>query len=81
MQLSELLRNMRKELGLSRTKMAEVLNVSPFTLKNWELGYRGVPADLLLHIAQHKEPHVRGYIYTLLQAKVTNVDMYAREGS
>ena len=78
MQLSTMLHNMRKELAVSRPVMANLLSVSPCTLKNWELGYRGVPADLLLRIAQHEDARIKAYILPMLQAKITNTDMYCR---
>ncbi len=40
-------RMIRESLGLSRPKFAELINVAPTSLKNWELGYREVSWDMV----------------------------------
>lgn len=40
-------RMMREALGLSRPKFAELIDVPPTTLKNYELGYREVSWDFV----------------------------------
>ena len=49
----------RGELGLSQTKFAAILGISPDTLQNWEQGRRTPtgPAKVLLKIAE-KHPEV-----------------------
>ena len=46
---------LRQHLGLSRPKMAELMDVPPTTLKNYELNYRKAPASLLITINQHSQ--------------------------
>ena len=49
----------RSELGLSQSKFAAILGISPDTLQNWEQGRRTPtgPAKVLLKIAE-KHPEV-----------------------
>ncbi|NLJ91550.1 MAG: helix-turn-helix transcriptional regulator [Aeromonadales bacterium] len=62
-------RQIREAMGLSRPKFAELLQVPPTTLKNYELGYREVGGAFLVALAQHPELHQ----YTLwLLANKTN---------
>ncbi|WP_421180380.1 helix-turn-helix domain-containing protein [Aeromonas enteropelogenes] len=53
------LRQLRESMGLSRPKFADLLDIPPTTLKNYELGYREVGGGVLLLIANHPElsPH------------------------
>ncbi|GAA3525844.1 MULTISPECIES: helix-turn-helix domain-containing protein [Zobellella] len=51
------IRQIRETMGLSRPKFAELLQVPPTTLKNYELGYREVGGAFLVALAQHPELH------------------------
>ncbi|GGB39457.1 transcriptional regulator [Oceanisphaera marina] len=51
------IRQIREVMGLSRPKFAELLQVPPTTLKNYELGYREVGGAFLVALAQHPELH------------------------
>lgn len=51
------IRQIREAMGLSRPKFAELLQVPPTTLKNYELGYREVGGAFLVALAQHPELH------------------------
>ena len=51
------IRQIRESLGLSRPKFAELLQVPPTTLKNYELGYREVGGAFLVALAQHPDLH------------------------
>ncbi|ART83557.1 transcriptional regulator [Oceanisphaera profunda] len=51
------IRQIRESMGLSRPKFAELLQVPPTTLKNYELGYREVGGAFLVALAQHPELH------------------------
>ncbi|OIN08163.1 helix-turn-helix domain-containing protein [Oceanisphaera psychrotolerans] len=51
------IRQIREAMGLSRPKFAELLQVPPTTLKNYELGYREVGGAFLVALAQHAELH------------------------
>ena len=42
------LRAIREHVGMPRPRFAEVLNIPPTTLKNYELGYRHAPASLVV---------------------------------
>ncbi len=46
---------LRKAMGLSRPKFADLLGIPPTTLKNYELGYREIGGGLFLLIANHNE--------------------------
>ena len=49
------IRRMRKQAKLSQERFAEVLGISPATLRNWEQGRREPegPAQRLLQVARH----------------------------
>jgi DNA-binding transcriptional regulator YiaG len=49
------LRQLRKAMGLSRPKFANLLSIPPTTLKNYELGYREIGGSFFLLIANHNE--------------------------
>lgn len=49
------LRQLREKLGMSRPKFADLLQIPPTTLKNYELGYREIGGGLFLLIAHHPE--------------------------
>ena len=51
------IRQIRETMGLSRPKFAELLQVPPTTLKNYELGYREVGGAFLVALAQHPDLH------------------------
>ncbi|AEY02219.1 transcriptional protein [Oceanimonas sp. GK1] len=51
------IRQIREAMGLSRPKFAELLQVPPTTLKNYELGYREVGGAFLVALSQHPELH------------------------
>ncbi|ART79570.1 helix-turn-helix domain-containing protein [Oceanisphaera avium] len=51
------IRQIRESMGLSRPKFAELLQVPPTTLKNYELGYREVGGAFLVALAQHPDLH------------------------
>lgn len=57
-ELATLLRQWRAERGLSRTKAALAMNVSPRTLQDWEQGAhspRGWALNSLLEFLQRKD--------------------------
>ncbi|MBM7454335.1 transcriptional regulator with XRE-family HTH domain [Oceanisphaera litoralis] len=64
------IRQIREAMGLSRPKFAELLQVPPTTLKNYELGYREVGGAFLVALAQHPELHR----YTLWLLSDTTID-------
>ncbi|MGO1247485.1 MAG: helix-turn-helix domain-containing protein [Oceanisphaera sp.] len=64
------IRKIREVMGLSRPKFAELLQVPPTTLKNYELGYREVGGAFLVALAQHPELHQ--YTLWLLTDKTIN---------
>ncbi|GHA16977.1 helix-turn-helix domain-containing protein [Oceanisphaera arctica] len=51
------IRQIREAMGLSRPRFAELIQVPPTTLKNYELGYREVGGAFLVALAQHPELH------------------------
>ena len=51
------IRQIRESMGLSRPKFAELLQIPPTTLKNYELGYREVGGAFLVALAQHPDLH------------------------
>ena len=64
------IRHIRESLGLSRPKFAELLQVPPTTLKNYELGYREVGGAFLVALAQHPDLHK----FTLWLLSDTTID-------
>ncbi|MBU3823400.1 MAG: helix-turn-helix domain-containing protein [Candidatus Oceanisphaera merdipullorum] len=64
------IRQIRESLGLSRPKFAELLQVPPTTLKNYELGYREVGGAFLVALAQHPDLHK----FTLWLLSDTTID-------
>ena len=72
--LCQKLRRLREHLGVSRHKMAEMLDVPPTTLKNYELAYRvSVPASLLIKI--NNTPALCGFVIYLINENMS-VDFY-----
>ncbi|MFP2770830.1 helix-turn-helix domain-containing protein [Oceanisphaera sp. KMM 10153] len=51
------IRQIREAMGLSRPRFAELIQVPPTTLKNYELGYREVGGAFLVALAQHPDLH------------------------
>jgi DNA-binding transcriptional regulator YiaG len=53
------MRVLREHYGLSRPKFAELLDIPPTTLKNYELGYRTPSLECLMNINTSQfSPHV-----------------------
>lgn len=50
--LAKRIRQFRESLGLSRPKFADILDVPPTTLKNYELGYRTTGSEFLIEIGK-----------------------------
>lgn len=48
--IGERLRNVRKDLGYTREKFAEILDISPVTLSNVELGRTHVSQIMLINL-------------------------------
>ena len=70
------LRRVREHLGLPRPKMAEMLDVPPTTLKNYEMAYRvSVPASLLIKITSH--PKLTQFAIYLIDENLS-VDYYPK---
>lgn len=46
------IRRIREAMNLSRPKFADLLDVPPTTLKNYELGYREVGGDFLIKMGK-----------------------------
>jgi len=74
-ELRHRLRHMREDLGLSRPKMAELLDLPATTLKNYELGYRETSALVLLAVLNHDDASIRawGEYLTKVDAPVPKV--------
>jgi putative transcriptional regulator len=70
------IRQIREAMGLSRPKFAELLQVPPTTLKNYELGYREVGGAFLVALAQHPELHR----YTLWLLSDTTIESVGQVG-
>lgn len=76
--LCQKLRRVREHLGLSRPKMAEMLDVPPTTLKNYELAYRvSVPASLIIKFTS--TPDLCRFAIYLIDENLS-VDYYQPKG-
>ncbi|WP_108651479.1 helix-turn-helix domain-containing protein [Dongshaea marina] len=51
------IRTIRETMGLSRPKFAELLDIPPTTLKNYELGYREVGGAFLVAFGHNAKLH------------------------
>lgn len=72
------IRQIRESMGLSRPKFAELLQVPPTTLKNYELGYREVGGAFLVALAQHPELH-KFTLWLLADRPIDSVGQVAPE--
>ena len=61
----------RQKYGLSQNKFAQLLGISPATLRNWEQGRRKPegPARILLLIAEKHPEAILDSVYKTAQAK------------